>query len=298
MFHQSLSQDKVFHNVNAYNLSRDDIKRFHEEMYRNETFQIKRDKLVVYAAISCRNALNFKTNVFVRFVDTEIVSFLEERGIIKLYLKSNVSKFDDVFVVTSPFKKAESITRELSSYNLEKECKYLFSLYKEQKDIVLTKELIIIKLSSDLENKNKDYNSLLSFLENLKEEKSDLNTAVDSISEEKKKADAEIIRLYSFISQIKQKDDQYQFNISKLEKMNSCHLSTINELTKQLDNSHRIYASTSSQLTELQRKSTEFINRASEKEEENKRLKEELLKHNTETNDVNSKKRRFSDIGQ
>jgi hypothetical protein len=295
MFHQSFSQDKIFHCVNVDNLSLDDIKRFHEEMYRNETFQIKRENLVVYAAIACRNALNLKANTLVRFVNKEIVSFLEERRIIKLYLKSNFSKLGDIFVVTSPFKKSESITRELTTYKLEKECKYFFNLYKEQKDAVLSKESIITKLSSDLENKNKDYNSLLSFLENLKEEKSDLNTAVDYISEEKKRADAEIIQLYSIISQIEQKNDQLQFNFNKLEKMNNGHLSTINELIKQLDNIHRVYGSTSSQLTELQRKSTEFINRAAEKEEENKRLKEELLKQYNESN-PNSKKRKFSDI--
>ncbi len=64
--------------------------------------------------------------------------------------------------------------------------------------------------------------------------------------------------------------------ITKLERMNSGHLCTVNELTKQLDSMHKLYSSTSSQLTNLQKKSTEFINRAEQKEEENTLLLAEI----------------------
>ena len=105
------------------------------------------------------------------------------------------------------------------------------------------------------------------------------NTAVNYITEEKKRADAEIMRICSLISQTSPKGEssnQFQMRITKLERMNSSHLCTINELTKQLDSMHQLYSSTSSQLTILQKKSTEFINRAEQKEEENTRILAEI----------------------
>jgi hypothetical protein len=75
---------------------------------------------------------------------------------------------------------------------------------------------------------------------------------------------------------------------------------------------HQLYSSTSAQLTTLQKKSTEFINRADQKEEENSRLlaeiallKEEnvflLRKYKGEDKsgeDSTPKKRRLSNAGQ
>ena len=142
-----------------------------------------------------------------------------------------------------------------------------------------------------------------------------MSTAVDYMSEEKKIADSEIMRLYCLISQTSPKEENanhLQMKISKLERMNSSHLCTINELTKQLDSMHQLYSSTSSQLTILQKKSTEFINRAEKKEEENTLLlaeiallKEEntflLRKYRGEDatgEDSTPRKRKLSNIGQ
>ena len=323
--------DKEYLPINVAKLSYGDSKRFHEEMFRKQHYEIKRENLVVFCALACRIALNLNSNIFVRFVDTEILSFLEEKNIIKLVSKSNFSKLDDIFTVLDPYSKSDSKIRysedrehfktgdskrqkfsehpgSRKTYNskkdesflhekindLEKECNRLFEIFQE-------KESIITRVSSQLENKTKEHDSLLSFSEQLKEKISDLNTAVDYITEEKKKADAEIIRLCSLISQTSPKGEssnqfqrtpgglvpkvetlehvaceRLQMRITKLERMNSSHLCTINELTKQLDSMHQLYSSTSSQLTILQKKSTEFINRAEQKEEENTRLLTEI----------------------
>ena len=353
---------KEFYNLNVRNLSNEDIQRFHKEMFKDKNYQIKRENLVVYCALACRNALNFRTNIFVRFVDTEIVSFLEEIGIIKLVLKSNFSKLNDIFTVSDPYLKPDSkiryqpihedltrqvISRDLNEsrdlkrqklleysesreeYNsrrdenflqdrinsLEKECSLIFRLFQEKVDESLSKESTIKRLSSQIENKTKEHDSLLSFSEELKEKISDMSTAVDYMSEEKKIADSEIMRLYCLISQTSPKEENanhLQMKISKLERMNSSHLCTINELTKQLDSMHQLYSSTSSQLTILQKKSTEFINRAEKKEEENTLLlaeiallKEEntflLRKYRGEDatgEDSTPRKRKLSNIGQ
>lgn len=313
MYEQSslhhVSNNKEYRPIDVEKLSYDDSKRFHEEMFRKQHYEIKRENLVVFCALACRTALNLNSNIFVRFVDTEIVSFLEERNMIKLVSKSNFSKLGDIFTVLDPYSKSDSRIRyredreqfetgdskrqkfsehsgSRETYNsrkdesllhekindLEKECNRLFGLFQE-------KESTITKLSSQLENKTKEHDSLLSFSEQLKEKISDLNTAVDYITEEKKRADAEIMRLCSLISQTSPKGEnsnQFQMRITKLERMNSSHLCTINELTKQLDSMHQLYSSTSLQLTTLQKKSTEFINRAEQKEEENTRLLAEI----------------------
>lgn len=314
----SVSDNREYRPIDVAKLSHDDCRRFHEEMFRKQHYEIKRDNLVVFCALNCRTALNLNTNIFVRFVDTEIVSFLEERNMIKLVSKSNFSKLGDIFTVTDPYSKSDSRIRyredreitdqtsaglqetrdskrqKLSEYSssretydsrkdenfykgkfngLEREYNRLFVLLQE-------KELTITKLSSQLESKTKEHNSLLSFSEQLKEKVSDLNTAIDYTTEEKKRADAEIIRLCSLISQTSPKGEnsnQFQMKITKLERMNSSHLCTINELTKQLDSMHQLYSSTSSQLTTLQKKSTEFINRADQKEEQNTRLLAEIV---------------------
>jgi archaellum component FlaC len=398
------SNKKEFHNVNIRNLSREDIRRLHEEMFKRQSYQIKRENLVVFCALACRNVLNLGTNIFVRFIDTEIVSFLEETGIINLVSKSNFSKIGDTFEVSSPHSKiiSSSVLRTDNDYaassrssdyaassrssdyaassrstdypgssrsadyagssrsadyasssrsanypgtssssyipsfsgssetdsrirhqqlyeefsrrddstllykinDLEKECKRLFSLSQE-------KESTITRLSSELESKTKEYNSLFSSSEQLKEKISDLNTAVDYVTEEKNRADSEIMRLRNIIIQIEQNASQLQMKINRIEKMSNGNLSTINELTKQLDSMHQLYSSTSAQLTILQKKSTEFINRADQKEEENTRLlaeitllKEEnaflLRKYKGEDaagEDSTPKKRRLSNAG-
>ena len=333
---QTISNNKEYYQIDVRKLSYEDIQCFHEEMFRKKHYEIKRDNLVVFCALNCRIALNLNSNIFVRFVDTEIVSFLEERNIIKLVSKSNFSRLDDIFIVLDPysksdsriryredweiiareqFEKGDSKKRKLSEYssshetydsrrdesflqnkinNLEREYNRLFGLFQE-------KESTINRLSSQLENKTKEHDSLLSFSEQLKEKISDLNTAIDYTTEEKKKSDAEIMRLCSLISQTSPKGEssnqfqrtpgglapkvetleyvaceRLQMKITKLERMNSGHLCTINELTKQLDSMHKLYSSTSSQLTNLQKKSTEFINRADQKEEENTRLLVEI----------------------
>jgi len=350
------SYKKEFYNVNVRNLSHEDIRRLHKEMFARQSYHIKRENLVVFCAIACRAALNLKINIFVRFVDTEVVSFLEETGIINLVLKSNFSNLSDTFVVSSPHSKIinelDSIRSNNSSYesssrffetdsriryqpskedipqrmiersseynyqkdnsilldkinDLEKECNRLFSLSQE-------KESTITRLSSELESKTKEYNSLFSSFEKLKEKSSDLSTAVDYITEEKNRADTEIMRLRNIILQIEQHAAQLQMKINRLEKMSNGNLSTINELTKQLDSMHQLYSSTSAQLTTLQKKSTEFINRADQKEEENSRLLAEiaLLKEenvfllrkykgeDTSGEDSTPKKRKLSNAGQ
>jgi chromosome segregation ATPase len=370
----SQSNKKEFYNVNVRNLSREDIRHLHEEMFKRQnyqTYQIKRENLVVFCALACRSALNLNPNIFVRFIDTEIVSFLEEIGIINLVSKSNFSKLGDIFTVLDPYSKSDSRIRnsedqqiivqeqfetgdskrrKFSEYSsstkiydsridesfwkdkinsLEKECNRLFGLFQEKVDESLCKELNINRLLSQLESKSKENNSVLSFSKQLKDEISDLNTAIDYITEEKKRADAEIMRLCSLISQTSPKGEssnqfqrtpgglapkvetlehvaceRLQMKITKLERMNSSHLCTINELTKQLDSMHQLYSSTSSQLTTLQKKSTEFINRADQKEEENARLLAEitLLKEDNafllkkyKGEDSTPTKRKFSD---
>ena len=312
-----VSNNKEYRLIDVEKLSYDESKRFHEEMFRKQHYEIKRENLLVFCALACRTALKLDQNIFVRFVDTEIVFFLEERNMIKLVSKSNFSKLADIFTVLDPYSKSDSriryredteqfgVLRMISgetgdskrrkfsehsssreTYNsrkdenflqekingLEKECNRLFGLFQE-------KESTITKLSSQLESKTKEHDSLLSFSKQLKEKISDLNTAVNYITEEKKRADAEIMRICSLISQTSPKGEssnQFQMRITKLERMNSSHLCTINELTKQLDSMHQLYSSTSSQLTILQKKSTEFINRAEQKEEENTRILAEI----------------------
>lgn len=325
---QSVSDNREYLSIDVAKLSYENIQRFHEEMFRKQNYEIKREKLVVFCALNCRIALNLNSNIFVRFVDTEIVFFLEERNIIKLVSKSNFSRLDDIFTVLDPYSKSDSTIRyhekwktsdkeqfdkgdskkrKLSEYSsshesllqnkindLEREYNRLFGLFQE-------KESTINRLSSQLENKTKEHDSLLSFSEQLKEKISDLNTAIDYTTEEKKKSDAEIMRICSLISQTSPKGEnsnqfqrtpgglapkvetleyvaceRLQMKITKLERMNSGHLCTINELTKQLDSMHKLYSSTSSQLTNLQKKSTEFINRSDQKEEENTRLLVEI----------------------
>lgn len=325
---QSVSDNREYLSIDVAKLSYEDIQRFHEEMFRKQNYEIKRENLVVFCALNCRAALNLNSNIFIRFVDTEIISFLEERKIIKLVSQSNFSRLDDIFTVLDNYSKSNSRIRhredwaitdrehfesrgskkqKISEYsrshesllqntinNLEWEYNELFRLFQE-------KESTINRLSSQIEKKTKEHDSLLSFSEQLKEKISDLNTAIDYITEEKKRSDAEIMRLCSLISQTSPKGEssnqfqrtpgglapkvetpeyvaceRLQMKITKLERMNSGHLCTVNELTKQLDRMHQLYSSTSSQLTTLQKKSTEFINRADQKEEENTRLLAEI----------------------
>lgn len=219
----SVSDNREYRPIDVAKLSHDDCRRFHEEMFRKQHYEIKRDNLVVFCALNCRTALNLNTNIFVRFVDTEIVSFLEERNMIKLVSKSNFSKLGDIFTVTDPYSKSDSriryredreITdrehfesrgskkRKLSEYSsshesllqnkindLEREYNRLFGLFQE-------KESTINRLSSQLENKTKEHDSLLSFSEQLKEKISDLNTAIDYTTEEKKNR---MLKLCAFV---------------------------------------------------------------------------------------------------
>ena len=106
-----VSNNKEYRLIDVEKLSYDESKRFHEEMFRKQHYEIKRENLLVFCALACRTALKLDQNIFVRFVDTEIVFFLEERNMIKLVSKSNFSKLADIFTVLDPYSKSDSRIR-------------------------------------------------------------------------------------------------------------------------------------------------------------------------------------------
>lgn len=201
---------------------------------------------------------------------------------------------------------------------LEKECANLsFSLKRAKEDADLfydagsTKTKTIKELTSQLESMKKE-----------KDEKiSDLNTVIYHITEEKQsmfqyfntalmQRGTEICRLQGCVTEMLKKEEQNTLLnsantdlnlsvpssidpriVSKLERTNVALLSTVNQLTTQLDQQDKLYSSTSRQLADLQAKSISFISLANEKEQENQVLMAKIVQLEEENTNLQKESR-------
>jgi predicted nuclease with TOPRIM domain len=174
-------------------------------------------------------------------------------------------------------------------------------------DTISTKTKTINEITSKLESMKKEKDEVFLKLNNtadqckeFAEKISDLNTAIDHITEEKQnmfqyfnyalmQRGTEICRLQDQVTEMLKKEEQNTLVnqtakdpikmdlidpriMFKLERSNAALLSTVNGLTKQLDQQDKANSSISRQLAELQSKSNQFLICSELKEQENQLL--------------------------
>jgi hypothetical protein len=91
--------------------------RVHDDKTDNVFTGTERKNFVVFTALACREALEYSANIFIRFIGSEIISFIEKKGLIKLIYKDSSIRANDLFIIPPYSENPWSLRNEIPYRN-------------------------------------------------------------------------------------------------------------------------------------------------------------------------------------